>query len=32
MQNYMNNRQVYCVITDQYGQTIQTETVTIRIQ
>ena len=29
MQSYMHNRQVYCVITDQYGATVITETVTI---
>ena len=29
MQNYMNNRQVYCVITDQYGNQVVTEVVTI---
>ena len=29
MQNYMNNRQVYCVITDQYGNQVLTEVVTI---
>ena len=29
MQSYMNNRSVYCVITDQYGNQVQTEVVTI---
>ena len=29
MQNYMNGRQVYCVITDQYGNQVTTEVVTI---
>ena len=29
MQNYMNNRQVYCVITDKFGNQVQTEVVTI---
>ena len=31
MQSYMNNRQVYCVITDQYGNQVTTETVTIHV-
>ena len=31
-QSYMNGRQVYCVITDQYGNQVQTEVVTIHIQ
>ena len=30
-QSYMNNRQVYCVITDQYGNQVTTETVTIHV-
>ena len=29
MQHYMNGRQVYCVITDQYGNSVTTETATI---
>ena len=29
MQSYMHNRQVYCVITDAYGNSVQTETATI---
>lgn len=29
MQSYMHNRQVYCVITDQYGATVTTEIATI---
>ena len=29
MQSYMNNRQVYCVITDQYGNQVTTEVATI---
>ena len=29
MQSYMHNRQVYCVITDQYGEQIKTEVATI---
>ena len=29
MQSYMHNRQVYCVITDQYGNSITTEVATI---
>ena len=32
MQSYMNGRCVYCVITDQYGNTVQTQTVTIHIR
>lgn len=32
MQSYMHNRQVYCVITDQYGAQVQTDAVTIHIQ
>ena len=32
MQSYMNGRSVYCVITDQYGNTVQTETVTIHVR
>ena len=32
MQTYMNGRSVYCVITDQYGNTVQTETVTIHVR
>ena len=32
MASYMNNRQVYCVITDQYGNTVQTDTVTIHVK
>ena len=31
MASYMNGRQVYCVITDQYGNQVTTETVTIHI-
>ena len=31
MQSYMNNRSVYCVITDSYGNQIQTETATIHL-
>ena len=31
MQSYMNNRQVYCVITDQYGNQVTTKTVTIHV-
>ena len=27
-----NGRQIYCVVTDQYGNTVQTETVTISMQ
>ena len=30
MQNYMNNRSVYCVITDSYGNQVTTNTVTIK--
>ena len=29
MQSYMHNRQVYCVITDQYGNQLVTEVVTL---
>ena len=29
MQDYRHNRQVYCVVTDCYGNSIQTETVTM---
>ena len=29
MQSYMNNRQVYCVITDMYGNQVETDVVTI---
>ena len=29
MQSYMHNRQVYCVITDQYGKEVTTEVATI---
>ena len=32
MQSYMNGRSVYCVITDRYGNTVQTQTVTIHIR
>lgn len=32
MQNYMNNRQVYCVITDQYGNQVTTDVVTIHVE
>ena len=31
MQSYMNNRQVYCVITDKYGNQVTTEVVTIHV-
>lgn len=31
MQNYMNGRQVYCVITDKYGNQVVTEVVTIHL-
>ena len=31
MQSYMNNRSVYCVITDKYGNQVQTEVVTIHV-
>ena len=29
MQSYMNKRQVYCVITDQYGNQVATDVVTL---
>ena len=29
MQHYMDNRKVYCVVTDKYGNSVQTETATI---
>ena len=32
MQSYMNNRSVYCVITDKYGTQVQTEIVTIHLE
>ena len=32
MQTYMNERSVYCVITDQYGNQVQTEVVTIHLE
>ena len=32
MQSYMNNRSVYCVITDKYGNQVQTEIVTIHLE
>ena len=32
MQDYMNGRQVYCVITDQYGNQVVTEVVTIHAE
>ena len=32
MQGYMNNRSVYCVITDQYGNQVQTTPVTIYLK
>lgn len=32
MQNYMNDRSVYCVITDQYGNQAQTEVVIIHLE
>lgn len=32
MQGYMNGRSVYCVITDQYGNQIQTDVVTIHLE
>ena len=31
MQSYMNNRQVYCVITDQYGNQVVTDVVTLHV-
>ena len=31
MASYMNGRQVYCVITDQYGNQVTTKTVTIHV-
>ena len=32
MANYMDGRQVYCVITDQYGNQVTTEVVTIHVE
>jgi hypothetical protein len=32
MQSYMNGRQVYCVITDKYGNQVVTEVVTIHLE
>jgi hypothetical protein len=32
MQNYMDGRSVYCVITDQYGNQVVTEAVTIHLE
>jgi hypothetical protein len=32
MQSYMNNRSVYCVITDKFGNQVQTEAVTIYLE
>ena len=32
MQNYMDGRSVYCVITDQYGNQVTTEVVTIHLE
>ena len=32
MQNYMDGRSVYCVITDKYGNQVQTEVVTIHLE
>ena len=32
MQTYMNERSVYCVITDKYGNQVQTEVVTIHLE
>ena len=32
MQSYMNGRSVYCVITDQFGNTVQTDVVTIKVK
>jgi predicted Fe-Mo cluster-binding NifX family protein len=32
MQSYMNGRSVYCVITDQYGNQVTTEVVTIHVK
>ena len=32
MQSYMNNRQVYCIITDQFGNQVTTDIATIHIQ
>lgn len=32
MQTYMNERSVYCVITDKYGNQVQTEIVTIHLE
>ena len=31
MQSYMNGRSVYCVITDRYGNQVQTEPVTLYV-
>ena len=32
MQNYMDGRSVYCVITDKFGDQVQTEVVTIHLE
>ena len=32
MSDKINNRKVYCVITDQYGNTVQTNTVTLKMK
>ena len=32
MQNYMDDRSVYCVITDKFGNQVQTEAVTIHLE
>ena len=32
MANYMDGRQVYCVITDQYGNQVTTEVITIHVE
>ena len=32
MQKYMDGRSVYCVITDKYGNTVQTDAVTIYLK
>ena len=32
MQSYMNGRSVYCVITDRFGNTVQTDTATIHVK
>ena len=32
MASYMNGRSVYCVITDQYGNTVQTDVATIHVK